>query len=42
MYSAQRNSHGNVIICKGDVQRNSYTVIFRGSYNECMALKFGG
>ena len=40
MYTAQRNSFGNVIVCKGSEQRNSYTIFFRGSYAECMRHKF--
>jgi len=40
MYTAQINAHGNVIVCKGDVVRNSYRIIFTGSYAECMRLKF--
>ena len=40
MYTAQRNAHGNVIVCKGSEQRNSYTIFFTGSYAECMSRKF--
>lgn len=39
MYTAQRNAHGNVIVCKGDTQRNSYTIIFTGTYAECLKFK---
>lgn len=42
MYTAQRNQHGNVIVCKGSVVRNSYMIIFTGTYNECLKLKVGG
>lgn len=42
MYTAQRNAHGNVIVCKGDEVRNSYKIIFAGSYAECLKLKLGG
>lgn len=38
-YTAQRDAHGNVIVCRGEVKRNGYTIIKRGSYNECMACK---
>jgi len=39
MYTAQINSHGNVIVCKGDDERNSYRIIFTGSYQECLKVK---
>jgi hypothetical protein len=39
MYTAQRNAFGNVIVCKGDVVRNSYSIIFTGTYAECLKLK---
>ena len=39
MYTAQKNSHGNVIVCKGDVVRNSYRIVFQGTYQECLAFK---
>jgi len=39
MYTAQINTHGNIIVCKGDQVRNSYRVIFTGSYAECLRLK---
>lgn len=39
MYTAQRNAHGNVIVCKGSVERNSYRIIFSGSYEECLRFK---
>jgi hypothetical protein len=39
MYTAQINAHENVIVCKGDDVRNSYRVIFTGTYAECMRLK---
>ena len=41
MYTAQRNAHGNVIVCKCSDQRNSYTIIFTGSYADCLKLKLG-
>lgn len=40
MYTAQRNAHGNTIVCKGSEQRKSYQIIFTGSYNECMEHKY--
>lgn len=39
MYTAQQNSFKNVIVCKGDVVRNSYRIVFTGTYQECMAIK---
>jgi hypothetical protein len=41
MYTAQRNAYGNVIICKGDEVRNSYRIVFRGSYQDCLMYKLG-
>jgi hypothetical protein len=39
MYTAQINSFGNVIVCKGDVLRTSYKIIFTGTYAECLKIK---
>jgi len=39
MYTAQINAFGNVIVCKGDAVRNSYKIIFTGSYAECLQFK---
>lgn len=39
MYTAQRNSNGNVIVCKGDAVRNSYQIVFTGSYGACLSFK---
>jgi hypothetical protein len=39
MYTAQRNRHGNVIVCKGNDVRNSYVIVFTGTYQECLAFK---
>jgi len=39
MYTAQINSHGNVIVCKGDIVRNTYRIIFTGTYVECLTYK---
>jgi hypothetical protein len=41
MYTAQANSFGNVIVCKGDTVRNSYRIIFVGTYAECLRVKAG-
>jgi hypothetical protein len=42
MYTAQINSFGNVIVCKGDAVRNSYKIIFSGTYAECLQFKLKG
>jgi len=39
MYTAQMNAHGNIIVCKGDAQRNSYRIVLTGSYAECLQFK---
>jgi hypothetical protein len=39
MYTAQINAHGNVIVCKGDTVRNSYRIIFTGTYAACLMVK---
>jgi len=39
IYTAQINAHGNVIVCKGDTVRNSYRIVFRGTYQECLRFK---
>jgi hypothetical protein len=39
MYTAQIDRHGNIIVCKGDTERNGYRIFFTGSYNECLNLK---
>ena len=41
MYTAQTNSNGNVIVCKGIEERKSYKIIFTGSYVECLKIKLG-
>jgi hypothetical protein len=41
-YTAQVNKFGNVIVCGDEIARNTYRIIFTGSYPECMAIKFGG
>jgi hypothetical protein len=42
MYTAQVNAFGNVIVCKGSVIRNSYSILFTGTYAECLAVKARG
>ncbi len=39
MYTAQINHFGNIIVCKGDVVRNSYKIIYTGSYADCLKIK---
>ena len=42
IYTAQQNKFGNIIVCGDEVARNTYQIIFAGTYNECMAIKFAG
>jgi len=35
MYTLQVNAQGNRIVCKGSVVRNTYRIIFAGSYAAC-------
>lgn len=42
MYTAQRDSHGNIIVCKGSDRRNGYSIIHTGSYQECLRVKVLG
>jgi hypothetical protein len=39
IYSAQQNSHGNIIVCKGTDIRNSYKIIATGTYKDMLKLK---
>ena len=39
IYSAQKNAHGNIIVCKGLEVRNSYQIIAMGSYQEMLVIK---
>lgn len=39
IYSAQINSHGNIIVCGDTVPRNSYQIVFTGSYQACLDYK---
>ncbi len=38
MFSTQRNGR-RIIVCEGTFPRNTYVVIFAGSYFECMRAK---
>jgi|TARA_R100001369_G_scaffold79027_1_gene108941 hypothetical protein len=38
-YTAQINSFANVIVCGDEVERVSYTIVFTGSYKECLEYK---
>ena len=40
IYTLQTNKFGNLIVCGDEVARNTYRIIFTGSYAECMARKF--
>jgi len=42
MYTAQVNAFGNVIVCKGDTVRNSYRIVYTGTYAECLDIKARG
>lgn len=42
IYTAQQNKFGNIIVCGDEITRKSYTIIYTGTYPECMAIKFGG
>ena len=42
VYTAQRDSHGNMIVCKGSVEHNGYRIVFSGSYNACLVVKANG
>ena len=39
VYTAQENDHGNIIVCGDAIPRNSYSIVFRGTYNECLNYK---
>ena len=39
MYTAQIDRFGNIIVCKGEVERNGYQIFCWGTYNECLARK---
>jgi hypothetical protein len=41
MYTLQSDSHGNLIVCKGDVVRNGYRIIAHGTYSAMLAKKVG-
>jgi len=38
-YTAQVNAHHNIIVCGDQHPRNSYTIFYKGSYADCLALK---
>ena len=39
MYTAQIDRNGNIIVCKGDLERSGYVIFYRGTYNECLNRK---
>ena len=39
MYTAQKDAHGNVIVCKGSDTRRGYRIVFTGSYADCLRFK---
>jgi len=42
IYTCQANMHGNIIVCGDEIERNSYTIFYKGSYADCLALKSEG
>lgn len=42
IYTAQINKFGNIIVCGDEIARNTYRIIFTGTYPECMAIKYAG
>ena len=38
-YTAQINEFGNVIVCGDNRPRNSYRIIYEGTYAECIRIK---
>ena len=38
-YTAQVNSHGNIIVCGDKIARNSYKIVMIGTYQECLDYK---
>jgi hypothetical protein len=41
IYTAQKDSHNNWVVCRGTDQRRGYTIIFTGSYDDCWCYKLG-
>ncbi len=39
IYTTQVNHFNNYIICGDDVPRNSYRIVFKGSYKDCLLFK---
>jgi len=39
VYTAQVNAHNNIIVCGDEIERNSYRIIYRGTYQECLEIK---
>jgi len=42
VYTTQRDRHWNMIVCKGDRERDGYRIIYTGSYNACLSVKANG
>jgi|TARA_R110000787_G_scaffold269749_1_gene376623 hypothetical protein len=42
LYTCQANKFGNIIVCGDEVERNSYTIFYTGTYADCLILKSGG
>ena len=41
MYTLQTDSHGNLIVCKGDTVRSGYRIVAHGTYADMLAMKVG-
>ena len=39
MYTAQIDRHGNIIVCRGEVERSGYQIFCWGTYNDCLNRK---
>ena len=42
IYTLQANKFGNLIVCGDEIARNTYTIVFSGTYADCMARKYAG
>jgi hypothetical protein len=38
-YTAQIDLHGNIIVCRGNIERKGYQVFYWGTYNDCLIRK---
>jgi hypothetical protein len=42
IYTAQQDSHGNIIVCGDKIPRNGYRITATGSYQQCLEYKSRG